>query len=521
VNMISGGKEYVNPPIVVAEGSGSGFSATAVLSTTGTFFTTEVSTDTGLPIINLDNAGSGYTSAPTVTVTTPNAGINFDAVAVLENKGSISNSTITNGSSGYSVGDTLTVISDCSTTNAPSIKVGATDNGAGPGAITALSILSTGIDCTYANIDPLTDNNLDISLTIGFSIKEIQLRNGGTGYDVEDITVATGSSTVAAEASSKIGYSVASVTVNAIGSGYRSALITFTNEEDGEGALASSTIKYPVSNIEITNNGTGYNNGTLDLTSVGGDTGTGATATATVFADFSTVVENSGINDEFLMTFGQGYSYNASGKWDITSVGASDDFERVLTDQYEGATTSNLGFAIGNNFRQDVCIDGKEWVATATTPIAKFDSNGLAEVDITYDYYLAAKDVMLSANLVGAQNSVGEVVKIGEAVKHTLRGTGLIADTLNLPSGLDHAIYRMQVELDGALDTFRNVNFTYTVSTTSLGLTIHRINDSMDDGIQNCPVNNDQGRAYVEVEVSTTLPATITLDNLVISREFK
>ena len=514
VNLIAGGKEYVNPPVVSGEGSGVGFSATAVLSTTGTFFTTESSLTTGLPIINLDNPGSGYTSVPLVSVTTPNGGTNFDAVAVLESTGSIKSVVVANGGTGYTVGDTF----DINGGTSGSVKV-LTVTG---GVINTVTIANAGTGYSSPIVDTFSGGTgAVINATVGYEIKEIQLRNGGTGYDNEDITVAPGTSTVTALASSKIGYSVASVTVNAMGSGYRSAEIIFTDEEDGEGALASSTIKYPVSNIEITNNGTGYNNGTLDLTPVGGDTGTGATAIGTVFADFSTVVENSGVNDEFLMTFGQGYSYNASGKWDITSTGANDNFERVLTDQYEGITTAGLGFAVGSNFRQDVCINAQEWVATATTPVAEFDSNGLAEIDITYDYYLAAKDVVLSANLVGAQNSVGEIVKIGEATKHTLRGTGLIADTLSLPAGLDHSIYRIQVELDGALDTFRNVNFTYTVSTTSLGLTIHRVNDSMDDGIHSCPVNNDQGRAYVEVEVSTTLPSSITLDNLVISREFK
>lgn len=513
VNIINGGKEYVNPPTVVAEGSGSGFSATAVLSSTGTFFTTKKSTVTGLPIINIDNAGSGYTSAPTVTVTNPNAGSGFKAVAVLAATGSLKDITISNPGTGYVIGDVLPVGGDG--TNG-SVKVQSV--GAG-GEILSCAILNSGSGYTSASIDTLTTGNKDaiITVSVGYSVKEIQLSNGGSGYDDDRITV-SGS----AEASAQIGYSVASVTVNSAGSGYRSALITFTNEEDGEDVLAYATIKYPVSYIEITNNGSGYSSGSLTLTPVGGDTGFGATATATVFSDFGTVIENSGINDEFLMTFGNGYSYNASGKWDITSVGAANNFERVLTDQYEGNTTTDLGFAIGNNIRQDVCIAGQEWVATATTPVAEFDSNGLAEVYITYDYYLTAKDVVLSVNLVGAQNSVGEVVKIGEAAKHTLRGSKVIADTLNLPAGLNHAVYRIYLELDGLpVGNLRNSYFTYSVSTTSLGLTIHRVNDSMDDGILSCPVYNDRGRAYVEVEVSTTLASTITLDNLAISREFK
>ena len=517
VNMIRGGAEYISEPVVTAKGSGSGFAATAVLANTGSFFTDTVSISTGLEILNLDNAGSGYTSVPTVSAAGGNG--DFDALAVLSSTGSIKSLSIDTAGSGYSAGDVLPVDGDGT---GGSVKVKTVDGG---GAITELVILDGGSGYTSVSVDTLTTGNQDasVSATLGFSLKEVQLRDGGTGYSDETLTVAGGSPTVNAQVSGRIGYSVASVTVTAIGSGFRSATIGFdggkTDGSTSEEAVASATIKYPVSFIEITNGGTGYADGALTITAVG--TGSGAAANAEVFADFSTVTENSGTNDDYLMTFGDGYAYNASGKWDITSSGANDEFERVLTDQFDGNTTTRLGFAIGNNQRQDVCLSGKEWVATANTPALEFNENGLAEIEITYDYYLAAKDVVVSANLVGVQNSIGEAVKLGEATKHTLRGTGLIADTLELPSGLDHAIYRIQVELDGAPNTFRNSNFNYTVSSASLGLTIHNVHDSMDDGIHECPSFNDEGRAYVELEVSTTLPSTVTLDNLVISREFK
>ena len=519
VNIISGGKEYVIPPTVIAEGTGYGFSATAILASTGTFFTTDIATS-GYPILTLDNPGLGYTSVPTVSVTNPNAGSGFDATAILESTGSISTFTINNGGSGYAVGDVILVESDCATS--PTIKVKEI-NTSDSNATTLIEILNTGSGCTYANVDTLGTGDADISLVIGYKLKEVRLNNGGVTYDDPLLTVSGGGGS-GAQVSSKIGFAVSSVTVDNIGTGYRSsAVVSFTNQQDGENVSAYTVVRYPVSYITITEAGANYvNSDTLSITNAAGDiTGSGALGNIEVFADFSTVVENSGTNDDFLMTFGNGYSYNASGKWDITSTGANDEFERVLTDQYDGNTTTNLGFAVGNNFRQDVCINAQEWVGTASTPSSAFDSNGLAEIDITYDYYLAAKDIIISANLVGAQNNFGETVKIGEAIKHTLRGTGLIADTLNLPAGLSHAVYRMYIELDGALDQFRNVNFTYTVSSASTGLTIHRINDSMDDGIHSCPSNNDQGRAYVEVEVSTTLTATIKLENLVISREFK
>ncbi|QSZ42625.1 hypothetical protein GJV85_11070 [Sulfurimonas aquatica] len=522
ITMLSNGKEYVSPPTVTVTGSGSGFSGTATLSSTGTFFTKKISSTTSLPIINLDNPGQGYTSVPSITVTNAGAGSGFDAVAILENTGSLKSISIDVAGSGYAVGDVLPVDGDGS---GASVKVKAIG---GAGEITELVVLDAGSGYTSASIDTLTKGNLNATLTatIGFSIKEVQLRNGGSGYNDDALTVLGGSPTVNAIASAQIGYGISGITVNSVGSGYRSASIILSNEGDGSEAVAIANIKYPVSNIEIINGGSGYSNGALTLTPKVGDTGTGAKATATVFSDFSTVTENGSINDDFLMTFANNdnnYTYNASGKWDITSLDTVNNFERVLKDQYDGNTTLNLGFAIGNNFRQDICKFGQEWVATATTPVPAFDSNGLAEIDITYDYYLAAKDIMLSANLVGAQNSIGQTVKIGEAIKHSLRGTGLVADILNLPVGLNHAVYRIKVDLkDTPIGTFRNSNFAYTIEATGTDLIIHNINDSMDDGIHNCPSLNDQGRAYVEVEVSTgASTATITLGSLAISREFK
>ncbi|MEA2072971.1 MAG: hypothetical protein U9O86_05240, partial [Campylobacterota bacterium] len=515
VNIISGGKEYVTPPTVVAQGTGYGFSATAVLEAAGTFFTTKTSA-TGFAILTLDNAGTGYTSTPTVSAA---GGSGFSATAVLESTGSVKSISVTSGGTGYAVGDDLIIGGDGTGATAKVSAVTA-------GVITAVTVFNGGSGYSVAAVDALGVGGGDavLSATVGYALEEVRLNSGGSGYSDASLTLSNEGEDVPAQVSASIGFAVDSVTVDNIGAGYKnSATIIFTGEEDGENAMASTVVRYPVSFIEIVQSGAGYADGALTITNAAGDvTGSGAAANAEVFADFSTVVENSGTNDQFLMTFGNGYSYNASGKWDITSSGAADNFERVLSDQYEGATTTDLGFATGNNFRQDECIVGQEWVATAKTSAVEFDSNGLAEVEITYDYYLAAKDVVLSANLVGEQNSFGQTVKIGEAIKHTLRGTGLISDTLSLPSGLDHAVYRIYIELDGALDQFRNSNFTYTVSTNSLGLVIHDIGDSMDDTTENsigdCRVD---GRAYVDLEVSTTLPSTITLNNLVISREFK
>ena len=509
-----GGKEYTVSPSVSISGTGSGFSGTTVLKSTGTFFTNKTSTSTGASIIVLDNPGAGYTSAPTISAI---GGTNFDAVAVLEATGSIKSLSIDDAGSGYSAGDILPVDGDG---NGGSVKVKEVD---GAGAITKLSLLNAGSGYTAASVDTLTKGNADATITslIGFSVKEIQLKNGGTGYSNDTITISGGSPDITAEASATIGYGVDSVTILEKGSGYKYPTVVISG--DGSDAIASASVKYGVSYVSIENAGSGYSDGdSIDFTSQAGDSGIGASATISTIAGFSTVVENTGTsNDQFLMTFGNGYTYDASGKWDINKTGVVDDFELYVEDEFNGTTTSDLGFAIGNNIRQDTCIDGKEWVAEANTPNGfEFDSNGLAEIEISYDYYLTAKDIMLSVNLVGAQNSLGESVKIGESVKHTLRGNGLLSEIASLPAGLDHKIVRFLITLDGTSEPLRNANFTYRVATTSLGIIIHSARSSMDDGIQDCGGEDGEGRAYVDVVVSTTLASTLSLENLVISREF-
>lgn len=127
------------------------------------------------------------------------------------------------------------------------------------------------------------------------------------------------------------------------------------------------------------------------------------------------------VND-VLVLFGNGYTYNASGKWDInTNSSTSLD----LVDDYNGLSTSSLGFAVGHNYRQDRCREGIEWIGNVYPKNNNYtlDSTGSMVLQVEYDYYLTGKSVMLWVNLVGQHN--GNTVKIGEARKVNLRGNGL------------------------------------------------------------------------------------------------
>ncbi|MFZ0035484.1 MAG: fibronectin type III domain-containing protein [Sedimentisphaerales bacterium] len=131
------GNNYTVPPkITIVGGGGSGATATAGLNPVGG--------------INLLTTGSGYTSAPTVTIGPPNGGLagipNIQATAV---------ATISGG--GVNAINIVEPGSNYSTTVAPTVTVGAP--GAGGVAATASAMVAT------AN-------------TVG----SIQLTNGGSGY---------------------------------------------------------------------------------------------------------------------------------------------------------------------------------------------------------------------------------------------------------------------------------------------------------------------------------------------------
>ena len=134
------------------------------------------------------------------------------------------------------------------------------------------------------------------------------------------------------------------------------------------------------------------------------------------------------VND-VLVTFGDGYTYEASGKWDI-SIDSNKSILNLI-DSYDGNTTSSLGFAVGHNYRQDPDMKGVEWIGNVYPENNNYiiDSSGHLIINIEYDYYLTGKDVMLWVNLIGMQND--NMVRIGEARKITLRANGLYTDYMS------------------------------------------------------------------------------------------
>lgn len=255
--------------------------------------------------------------------------------------------------------------------------------------------------------------------------------------------------------------------------------------------------------------GTGTSGGTLS-------------ANSNKFTAKTNIFDNVDIDNDVLVTFGDGYTYDASGKWDINSKTANTLY---LADDFNGEDTSGLGFAVGHNYRQDRCSNnGAEWVANVypqdNNPIVPDD--GSMTIDIEYDYYLVGKTTALWVNLVGENHATGETVKIGEAKKITLKGNGLKmyengSNTYN--AGYEGPI-RIYIGVQGTTEYYYNGNFGFTYSIPK-DLNATFIGTSMQKGLNNC---NDHGYSYVDFNITSPAPTAgaITLDNVmtVVDGEF-
>jgi hypothetical protein len=144
--------------------------------------------------------------------------------------------------------------------------------------------------------------------------------------------------------------------------------------------------------------------------------------------DFSAAYPNGmDYDNDILVTFGKDYTYNASGKWDITE--GTPTTQLNLEDDIDGTSSvTNLGFALGNNQRDLTCQPGSEAVGFTQVEDGAYQlsTDGIAHISMNYDYYLVGKEVIFWINLIGYQADQGEIVRVGEAHKHTLRGHGLI-----------------------------------------------------------------------------------------------
>ncbi len=228
------------------------------------------------------------------------------------------------------------------------------------------------------------------------------------------------------------------------------------------------------------------------------------------------------VANDTLVTFGNGYRYPASGAWGFNDFTAS----TISLDagQYEGNVTDSLGYAVGRNIRQDACQHGDEWVGQAKLAdgAVTLDEKGTAIIEISYDYYLVGKSIVVYTNIIGQDNKLGKELKLGEAKKHTLRGHGIevlgdlsiTAEGTETSPGTATGIFYAWIK--DTPEPYRNARFGFGGVTTSGD---GYINSVQYKSIEECSNN---GHAYVEYTITADINSTfsVSFSNPLISSEF-
>jgi phage tail sheath protein FI len=227
--------------------------------------------------LNLTEAGTGYSSAPTVTLSAPNAdgGVQATATAQIVG-GGVTTITLSSAGTGY--------------TDVPSVNIVPAEGDTGTGAaatavlsgagVTAVNVTSAGSGYTTATVafsapQVAGGTNATGTATIDDGeITEITITEDGTGYTSAPTITITGDGT-GAVASATVGTStLTGITISDAGTGYRVAPTVTLVGGGGTGAtIGSVTVATSaVQSLTVTNPGSGYSTApTVTFTGGGGD----------------------------------------------------------------------------------------------------------------------------------------------------------------------------------------------------------------------------------------------------------
>ena len=238
--------------------------------------------------INLTTAGSGYSSAPTITLSAPQAdgGTQATATAQIVGGGVITISLASAGS-GY--------------TGVPSVNIVAAEGDTGTGAtatavlsgagVTGVSVTGAGSGYTTATVTfsaPQVAGGTTATGSAVFTsrgVDTIAVTEGGAGYTVAPTITFTGGGGTGATATAVVADGeITEINVTAAGTGYTSAPTVVITPDEGDTittpAVATATLTTAgIASITVSNVGSGYT--TAPTVSITGD-GTGAAATATI-----------------------------------------------------------------------------------------------------------------------------------------------------------------------------------------------------------------------------------------------
>lgn len=276
--------------------------------------------------IGITNAGSGYVTAPTVTISAPNEANGVQATAVstiTTGSGGLSAINVTSGGSGYTAVPGIT-IGPPNLTGGTQATAFATISG---GAVVAVTIGNAGSGYTTAPSITFSSGSAAATAVVATGqVNSITLTNAGTGYTSSPtVTISappSGTTATAIASISTFATGTVSIVVTNGGTGYSNAantVVTIT----GSGSNAAGTAILSggqVVQVVMTNPGTGYGaNTTVAIT------GGGATTNATALAVVNTnpIADVATFSGRVWVAQGRTVTYSAAGSYsDFTSVSA-------------------------------------------------------------------------------------------------------------------------------------------------------------------------------------------------------
>ena len=261
VTVVNAGSLYTTPPTIGFSPQGTtNADATAVLEQYGV-----------INRIDVSDGGSGYTSTPTLEIDEANSfSFNtFEDVSTSANTITIQDNPFVNGSRftyasgmgssetiGLTDGNTYYVVNKSGNTFSVS-----NSQGGSVVSLTASADQASGESHSFKGIRAVATATLTGDEITGISISE-----QGTFYDgnnLPTITISEAGQTTHATLQVFCGRGISSIVVNGRGSGYSSAptvsVSNTTGDTTGSGGSATCTIGFPINAVNITNVGAGYN----------------------------------------------------------------------------------------------------------------------------------------------------------------------------------------------------------------------------------------------------------------------
>jgi hypothetical protein len=278
-------------------------------------------------VIGITNPGSGYLSAPSVTISAPNqaGGVQATAVSTITTgAGGVSSINITAGGAGYTAVPGIS-LSAPNVTNGVQATAVATISG---GAVVAITVTNPGSGYTTAPSVTFSSGAAAATAVLNTGqVNTITLTNAGTGYTSQPtITLSappSGTTATAIASYNTFNTGTLSVLVTNGGTGYGASgsfAVSFAGGSGGAGAAGTAIVSGgAVIAVIMTNVGSGYTAAPTVSFSAGAGTG----ATGTVVLNSDTIVDVATFSGRAWVAAGRTIYYSAAGSYsDFTSVSA-------------------------------------------------------------------------------------------------------------------------------------------------------------------------------------------------------